>query len=450
MPERDHTAVGGEVRQLWEKGYDCVEKKNYDYAMELLCMALEQDPSFFECRMALRAAQMKKHENAGRLAKMAAAAKTAHHLAQAKLALSKKNNFGALMHAEKILCADPENSSGHRVIVDASKSLDYPQTLISSLQLLKRVNPKDNSLTQELADALEMLGDYDQAEEVMAQLSRMNPDDIYLQQAYRDTAAKATIYRGGYEKMMEDGEDDEEAVPSNFTSEDVLQEKIFHMEEKLQDEPDNHKLAVDIARLYVEQQDFERAFEYFDWVMENNPVGDSAMDKAVAEAHEARFEFNLRALNTDDPNEAAEHARLIEERDAFMLENCQERADRYPTMLEFRFELGEWLFRAGDVNEAIHAFQRAQNSPGHRLRSLSYLGQCFLQRGMHDMAVSMFEKGLQEKSAMDDQKKEMVYHLGCVYEEIGKIAEAMEQFKSIYEVDIGYRDVAAKVESGYM
>ena len=305
-------------------------------------------------------------------------------------------------------------------------------------------------MTQELADALEMLGDYNQAEEVMAQLSRMNPDDIYLQQAYRDTAAKATIYRGGYEKMMEDGEDDEEAVPSNFTSEDVLQEKIFYMEEKLQDEPDNHKLAVDIARLYVEQQDFERAFEYFDWVMENNPVGDSAMDKAVAEAHEARFEFNLRALNTDDPNEAAEHARLIEERDAFMLENCQERADRYPTMLEFRFELGEWLFRAGDVNEAILAFQRAQNSPGHRLRSLSYLGQCFLQRGMHDMAVSMFEKGLQEKSAMDDQKKEMVYHLGCVYEEIGKIAEAMEQFKSIYEVDIGYRDVAAKVESGYM
>ena len=442
--------MGGEVRQLWEKGYDCVEKKNYDYAMELLCMALEQDPSFFECRMALRAAQMKKHAGAGRLAKMAAVATTAHHLAQAKHALSKKNNFGALVHAEKILCADPENSSGHRVIVNASKSLDYPQTLISSLQLLKRVNPKDNQLTQELADALEMLGDYDQAEEVMARLSQMNPDDIYLQQAYRDTAAKATIYRGGYEKMMEDGEDDDESAPSDFTSEDVLEEKIYLMEKKLQDESGNHKLGVDIARLYVERQDFERAFEYFDWVLENNPVGDSAIDKAVAEAHEARFEFDLRALNADDPNEAAEHARLIEERDAFMLENCQERADRYPSMLEFRFELGEWLFRAGDVNEAIHAFQRAQNSPGHRLRSLSYLGQCFLQRGMHDMAVSMFEKGLQEKSAMDDQKKEMVYHLGCVYEEVGKMAEAMEQFKSIYEVDIGYRDVAAKVESGYM
>ena len=450
MPERDHTAVGGEVRQLWEKGYDCVEKKNFDYAMELLCMALEQDPSFFECRMALRAAQMKKHADAGRLAKMAAVATTAHHLAQAKLALSKKNNFGALVHAEKILCADPENSSGHRVIVKASKALNYPQTLISSLQLLKRVSPKDNKLTQELADALEMLGDYDQAEQVMAQLSRLNPDDIYLQQAYRDTAAKATIYRGGYEKMMEKDVEEAESVPSDYTSEDVLEEKIYYMEETLQEEPENYKLAVDIARLYVERHDFDRAFEYYDWVLEKNLVGDSAIDKAVAEAHEARFEFELRALNADDPHEAAERARLVEERDAFMLENSRQRAERYPTMLEFRFELGEWLFRAGDVNEAIHAFQRAQNSPGHRLRSLNYLGQCFLQRGMHDMAVSMFEKGLQEKSAMDDQKKEMVYHLGCVYEEIGKMAEAMEQFKSIYEVDIGYRDVAAKVESGYM
>ena len=47
MPEKDHTSVGGEVRQLWEKGYDTLEKKNYDYAMVLLAEALEQEPAFF-------------------------------------------------------------------------------------------------------------------------------------------------------------------------------------------------------------------------------------------------------------------------------------------------------------------------------------------------------------------------------------------------------------------
>ena len=41
MPEKDHTSVGGEVRQLWEKGYDTLEKKNYDYAMVLLAEALD-------------------------------------------------------------------------------------------------------------------------------------------------------------------------------------------------------------------------------------------------------------------------------------------------------------------------------------------------------------------------------------------------------------------------
>ena len=52
---------------------------------------------------------------------------------------------------------------GHRVIVDAAHALDYPQTMISSLQLLKKANPKDNEVAKELGEALEMLGDWDTA-----------------------------------------------------------------------------------------------------------------------------------------------------------------------------------------------------------------------------------------------------------------------------------------------
>jgi hypothetical protein len=32
---------------------------------------------------------------------------------------------------------------------------------------------------------------------------------------------------------------------------------------------------------------------------------------------------------------------------------------------------------------------------------------------------------------------------------MGKKEEAIEQFKQIYEIDIGYKDVAAKVDSYY-
>ena len=133
---------------------------------------------------------------------MAGTAANAHNMAQAKVALARKNYFGAMSHAEKVLCADPESSVAHRVIVDSSAALDLPQTMISSLQMLKKVNPENKDLTQELATALEMLGDWDQAEQVMGQLAAVNPDDPVLQQAYKDTAAKATIFRGQYEKMI--------------------------------------------------------------------------------------------------------------------------------------------------------------------------------------------------------------------------------------------------------
>ncbi|MFL2943615.1 MAG: tetratricopeptide repeat protein [Limisphaerales bacterium] len=450
MPEKDHNVVGMEARQLWERGYEQLEKKQWDYAMELLCMAVEKDPGFFECRMALRAAQVKKYENASSLAKIAGTAANAHNMAQAKVALARKNYFGALSHAEKVLCADPESSVAHRVIVDASSALDLPQTMISSLQMLKKVNPENKDLTKELGTALEMLGDWDQAEQVMGQLAAVNPDDPVLQQAYKDTAAKATIFRGQYEKMITEPGAGEEGLGDNVETEtlsadEALDEKIYHMEERLQGESDNYKLGVDIAKLYVQRRDFERAFEYYDWVLDNNQVSDSAIDRAVADAYQAQYDNDIKAF----PEGSPEREGLVRERDVFLLENCQERAERYPTMLEFRFELGERLLRMDQVNEAIQAFQKAQNSPKHKLDSLNYLGQCFMKRGMHDMALSQFEKALGEKTVMDQQRKELVYNLACVYEEQGRREEAARYFKEIYEVDINFLDVADKVESGY-
>ena len=437
------------MRQLWEKGYECLEKKNYDYAMELLSMALKKEPAFFDCRMALRAAQVKKHENAGRMAKMAAGATTAHNLAAAKLAMGKKNYFSAMASAEKMLCSNPLSAAAHRVLVDAAKALDFPQTMISSLQMIKKASPKDNAVTQELAKALELLGDWDQAEKVMKNLADINPDDQELQQAYKDTAAKATIYRGNYEKMVT-GEErlgyaEEPEVDPERSAEDALDEKIFVMEEQLQDDPENFKLAVDIGRLWSDRNDFARAFEYFDFAMTKHTVSDSTIDRAIAAAHEARFNYDIKQYEEGTP----EREGLETERDAFMLENARERADRYPTMPEFRFELGERLFRAGQTEEAIQALQRAQNSPGHRMKALALLGQCFMERGMFDMAVSQIEKALENKSTWNDDRKELIYILANIYERQGKPDEAAAQYKSIYEVDIRYRDVAQKVESGY-
>ena len=50
---------------------------------------------------------------------------------------------------------------------------------------------------------------------------------------------------------------------------------------------------------------------------------------------------------------------------------------------------------------------------------------------------------------MDATKKEIVYNLGLVYEQMGEAEKSVAAMKQIYEADYGYRDVAARVESSY-
>ena len=54
-----------------------------------------------------------------------------------------------------------------------------------------------------------------------------------------------------------------------------------------------------------------------------------------------------------------------------------------------------------------------------------------------------------EMIVMDAMKKEIVYNLGLVYEQMGDAAKYIDAMKKIYEADSGYRDVAARVESSY-
>jgi hypothetical protein len=64
-------------------------------------------------------------------------------------------------------------------------------------------------------------------------------------------------------------------------------------------------------------------------------------------------------------------------------------------------------------------------------------------------AVRKLQRAIREKPGFDDEKKELIYVLGGVLEKMGKKEEAIEQFKHIYELDVTYKDVAAKIDAYY-
>ena len=80
-------------------------------------------------------------------------------------------------------------------------------------------------------------------------------------------------------------------------------------------------------------------------------------------------------------------------------------------------------------------------------REASYhLGQAFQQKGYADLARKNYERAMEGGSGSDERSKEILYNLGSIAEEQGQADEARALFARIFEVDIGYRDVAAKME----
>ena len=148
------------------------------------------------------------------------------------------------------------------------------------------------------------------------------------------------------------------------------------------------------------------------------------------------------------PEESRAHL-LKAERDNYMLAECKERADKYPSDLIIRFELGQLYLQAGKITEAIQEFQKAQNNPNKRIAALNGLGQCFARRNMNDLAAKTLEKALSEKQVFDEEKMDLTYSLGSILEKMGKKEAAIEQYKKIYEVDVSFKDIAKKVDDYY-
>ena len=188
---------------------------------------------------------------------------------------------------------------------------------------------------------------------------------------------------------------------------------------------------------------------YYDQIKSSEIGADASLDRNIADTMVRKFDHEISLLDASAPDYAERTAKLQAEKQTYQLAECQKRSERFSTDLQIRFELGQLYFQAGKIGEAILEFQKAQGNPHRRIPAMSYLAQCFAKRKMFELATRTLQNALKEKAVFDDEKKELIYTLGCVLESMGKKDEAIKQLELIYEVDAGYRDVAAKVDAFY-
>jgi tetratricopeptide (TPR) repeat protein len=462
MAEKNVNEVPREARLLFTKANEAVQRENLDYAIALFNQVLEKEPGFFDCRKALRAAQLQRAGSGGGfLKKMWGSASSSPQVAKARMALN-KNPAEAMAIAEQILNGDPNSSAAHRLIVEAANALELPQTAVMSLDTLVKNSPKDKNLAIEFAHAVGTTGgDTSQAERILGDLSRNSPNDGELNQALKDLSARKTLDQGGY-NALEGGQgsyrdilkDKQQAASLEqeqrvVKSEDVTERLIGEDEARLKTEPNNLKVVRRLAELYAQKKQFERALGLYERIKSSDMGNDPSLERAIADTIVRRFDDQLEQLDPAAPDYAEQSARIQAEKLNFQVTECQKRVEKYPTDLAIRFEMGQFYFQTGKITEAIQEFQKAQQNPHKRLLAMSFLAQCFAKRKMFDLAARTLQNAIKEKPVFDEEKKDLVYNLGCVLESMGKKEEAIEQFKQIYELDAGYKDVTAKVEAFY-
>ncbi|HVV73129.1 MAG TPA: hypothetical protein VHI52_16770 [Verrucomicrobiae bacterium] len=465
MAEKSLNDLPRDLRVLFTKGHEAFQRDNFDYAIDLFNQVLAREPSLYDCRKELRIAQLRKAGAGGGFMNMKRlwnSATSTPQIGKRQMAL-RRNPAEALAIAEHVLNGDPMNSAAHRLVVEAAEALDLPRTAVISLEILLKNSPNDKDTAIHLAHALAKTGDVSRGEKILSDLCREFPADNDLAQALKDLSAQKTLDEGGYEALA-DGSGSYRDILKNKAeavsleqgnrvekSEDVTRKLIQEYEDRLKAEPTNLKLVRNLAELYTEKKQFEKAMSYYDRLKASDIGNDASLDRAIAETVAKKLDSQVAALDPSAPDYADRLAELQAEKQAYLLAECQKRLERFPTDLQIRFEMGQLYFQSNKFSEAIQEFQKAMNNPHRKVAAMNLLAQCFMKRRppMYDLAARRLQDAIREKTAMDEEKKELIYNLATAFEAMGKKDEAIEQLKLIYEVDSGYKDVSAKVDRFY-
>ncbi len=464
MPVKSEKELSEQLRSHWLKAVAAIELRNFDYAISLLQGILRQEPEFLTGRQLLRRAEVTKQKASKKALFSVSTAALSVMKAQREL---KKDPKRAVEMIEKVLEDEPYNRQANLVLKEAAVAAGWPEIGIFALRTVLEEKPKDTKILHELGRLYHELGESEQEVEVYNKLSEIDPTDAEALRLSKDAAARASMKTGRWtqaESYRDLIKDKEAAVSLEQQSRmaltgESLEQQIEETYVRHQAEPQSVDQARRLGVLYEQKEDTENAIAWYQYAANLTKGSDASLIRKVAALQQSQSDHEIAAheefLASHGPD-AADYAARSEalalakkQRDDLSIDDARKRSAHNPTDLQLRFELGERLFVAGLPREALPELQRARQNPNARLKSMNLLGRCYRELGMLDLAAKQLEEAAREITAMDAMKKEIVYNLGLVYEQMGEGEKSIEAMKQIYEADYGYRDVAQRVESSY-
>ncbi|MEO0454420.1 MAG: hypothetical protein AAFY98_09830 [Verrucomicrobiota bacterium] len=435
-----------------------------DYAVALLIDLVKQSPDHIEARRLLRANELTLYQKASSMSKTMSGMKITPMQMKGKGAL-KKDPKEAMAIAEDILAIDPTSEAGNDLLADAAIKAELPEVAVLALETLKDAKPELASNLKKLGALYLEQGNADKAVGVFDIGLKHHPTDGELNKGLKDASALAAQTKGGWDEgssFRDSLKDTEEATRLEqgnrvVKSVEAIDQQLVVLYEQYNENNQNLDTVKRIADLLEKRESLDDALAYYQYAYELGGQSDPVIEKKITELSKAHLSQALDAkeqelAQADDSNRAsleAEYQQLKSQFAEYELSSARSRVEKYPNDKALRFELGKCLVDAGHFREAIPELQQATNAPNVRLQAMNYLGLCQQNLQMFDLAINQFKKAISEMVVMDELKKETIYNLGITLEMQGDSAQALDQFKAIYEVDYHFKDVAQRVESAY-
>jgi len=109
------------------------------------------------------------------------------------------------------------------------------------------------------------------------------------------------------------------------------------------------------------------------------------------------------------------------------------------------YDLGLAYKEMGLHEEAIKSFVKALRAPGREVNCHVMIGLCHREQGNPNEAIHSFKQGLHAEPS-DRERQSLYYEIGCTYEAIGDVGEAVYYFEMVQKRDPAFADVGARLD----
>lgn len=431
-----------------EQAADAAKRRNFAMAVKIYGQVLAIQPDFGEARAGLRKVLLQKVAQKP-ASKLGALLLGGPQLLVGAVCRLCGQHAAAARAYERYLVHDPLAEGVNLRLAASLRRAGLKRSALAVYAAWAEHQPRCLEACRAAGALFYEQGRVQEALAMFEQALKVDPRDQESLKARKDLAAEGALRTTGIEKatssreLIKDKEQQRQLERQERLqlSADEIETELGELEAKLQQSPDDPRLLRRGARLREMAKDLAGALDLAEQLLRRTPADGEVQDLVGDLRVRLQQQIVHKAERSGDEAAAARARTALQQ---LQVGEARRRVERNPADLAARFDLGSGLLATGDIDAAIAELQQAVKDPRKKHEALFALGRAFQQKNLPELALGQFDKAAQGAGGV--LAKESLYEMGSICHALGKRDDALRHFTRILEQDIGFRDVAKKVE----